>query len=339
VAGVLTAAAPPARAGEDDVATAQILFEEGRRLIAKHEYERACPKFSESQRLSPGIGTEFNLADCWEHTGRLASAWGAFQEVADLTHRRGELDREQAARARADALEPKLGRLAIEVPAGRRVADLEVRRDGEIVREALWGVAVPVDAGGHRIEARAPGRADWSTTVQTSNGQTASLSVPELVRAASPIPPPLPIPRATPPADTAPGPSAALGTGSGASAGADVSKAPDRTLPLVALGSALVLAGVGVVGVVEFNAYVTTFNNDQRCGTDLVPVGPCEGYRSTANTWQTVAVASFVASGVAATGGVALWLLASRPSKGAAVWPPPLACGAGVGSLACVGRF
>ena len=70
-----------------------------------------------------------------------------------------------------------------------------------------------------------------------------------------------------------------------------------------------------------------------------VPVGPCEGYRSTANTWQTVAVASFVASGVAATGGVALWLLASRPSKGAAVWPPPLACGAGVGSLACVGRF
>src|SRR6202023_3380435 len=124
------ASSRPARAG--DVATAQVLFDEGRRRMAEHDYANACPKLAESQRLSPAVGTEFNLADCWEHVGKLASSWAAFLDVADLTHRRGEREREQAARQRAAALEPRLGRLIIDVPAARRVANLEVTRDGDL---------------------------------------------------------------------------------------------------------------------------------------------------------------------------------------------------------------
>jgi hypothetical protein len=339
VAGVLAAAEPRARAADDDVATAQILFEEGRRLVAQHDYERACPKFAESQRLSPGIGTEYNLADCWEHTGRLASAWGAFLEVADLTHRRTELDREQAARARADALAPKLGRLAIEVPVRHRLANLEVRRDGEVVGEALWGVAVPVDAGEHRIEARAPGRSDWSTIVHTSNGQTASLPVPELPAAApAPAVPTVPPGAEIPPVPVT-GPGARKGPSRPTDPGAGTNGSPDRTLPVLILGSALVFAGVGVTGLLEYNANVANFNANSTCGTNLPTTPTCDGYVSTANSWQTVAIVSFVAGGIAAVGGVTLWLLTPAPPAPSAGAGAHLMCGGGLGSFGCVGRF
>ena len=166
-----------AHAAGDDVAAAQLLFDEGRRRMGQGDYANACPKLAESQRLSPAVGTEFNLAVCWEHVGKLASSWAAFLDVADLTHRRGEGEREQAARQRAEALAPRLGKLSVEVPATRRVADLEVRRDGELVRDALWGIAVPVDAGDHRVEARATGRRPWSAVVHTQDGQTATVTL------------------------------------------------------------------------------------------------------------------------------------------------------------------
>jgi hypothetical protein len=349
LAGALTVAAPRARAADDDVAMAQILFLEGRRLVAKHDYEGACPKFAESQRLSPGIGTEFNLADCWEHIGKLASAWGAFLDVVELTHRRGEVDREQAARARADALEGKLGRLSIEVPVARRVAGLELRRDGEIVREALWGVAVPVDPGEHQVEGRAPGYHAFTATVHTINGQTTSVALTEL----APMPAPAGVAGAPEPAGTAvPHPGASVrsvpvneapgategvaGSANGhASGGAE---APDRTVPLVILGGALVLAGAGVVGLLEYDSNVANYNADPACGMGLPATARCDDLVSTANTWRAAAVVSFVASGVAAASGVALWILAPPPKGAVRAWPA-VACSAGVGSIACGGRF
>ena len=63
-------------------AAARALFSEGRKLSAAGKYSEACPKFEESLRLDRGIGTKFNLADCWAHSNRTASAWGLFLDVA-----------------------------------------------------------------------------------------------------------------------------------------------------------------------------------------------------------------------------------------------------------------
>lgn len=49
-----------------------------RGLVQKGDWAAACPKFEESERLDPGIGTLYHLADCYEHVGRLATAWGLF---------------------------------------------------------------------------------------------------------------------------------------------------------------------------------------------------------------------------------------------------------------------
>src|SRR5258706_5833522 len=123
--------AASARADEprSDEVTAQVLFDEAKSLIAANRWTEACPKLKESQRLAPGIGTKFNLADCYEHTGRFASAWAAFVDVAGQTRAKGQRDREKVARERAAALEPRLSRLAIVVPVGARIAGLVVKRD------------------------------------------------------------------------------------------------------------------------------------------------------------------------------------------------------------------
>src|SRR5215212_4797523 len=110
--------APSVRAeGAPNAAAARALFGEGRKLAAQGKYREACPKFEESLRLDPGMGTQFNLADCLEHTGRTATAWAQFLDVAAAARAAAQSERERVARERAAALEPKLSRLTIEVKA------------------------------------------------------------------------------------------------------------------------------------------------------------------------------------------------------------------------------
>jgi serine/threonine-protein kinase len=315
----------PARAlaAGDDVATAQVLFDDARKLMAQHQYADACPKLAESQRLAPAIGTEFNLADCWEHQGKFASAWAAFLEVVDQTHKRGEAQRESVARARAAAIQPKLGRLTIQVPTS--APDEQVLRDGEAVRPEVWGVAVPVDAGDHRIEAHAPGRGGWSGTVHTSDGQSATIAVPDLPIAPSPPPEAAPTPpAATSPPVPAPGP---------------VVTTTDHTAALLVLGTSVVFAGVGVLGILEHDSQVSAYNSDSNCPPIDSPTRPahCNDLVSAADSWKTVGIVGFVGAGVALAAGVTLWVLAPRHSAtsgAAAIGCSPLA-----GGLACRASF
>src|SRR5258706_1569998 len=77
-------------AGQTDPVVARALFDEGRRLAGEGKYSQACPKLEESQKLDPGLGTLFGLADCLEHVGRTASAWSRFRDAADVANRLGQ---------------------------------------------------------------------------------------------------------------------------------------------------------------------------------------------------------------------------------------------------------
>jgi hypothetical protein len=311
------AAGPFARASGDEVAAAQVLFEEGRRRMAEHDYAGACPKLEESQHLAPGAGTEFNLADCWENVDRLASAWAAFLDVADLTHRRGEPERERAARDRAASLEPRLGRITIDVPPAQRIPELGVQRDGQDVREALWGVSVPVDAGEHRVEARAPGRRPWSMIVRAVDGQTIGVSIPDLPASPASVEfAPLEHPATESAAPAAP--------------------PPAPVAPWLALGGSVVLAGVGVLGLVEYDHNVGSYNSNGACPSISAANRPasCQGFVDAANTWKTVAIVDFVASGLALAGAATLWITAPHQPRAAAI-----RCHLGIASMGCAGVF
>ena len=86
-----------------DKAAAQSLFDEGRKLMTEGKFAQACPKLAESQKLDPGVGTQFNLADCYERLGQTASAWAGFLEAASTAKSMGQGEREKVARERAAA--------------------------------------------------------------------------------------------------------------------------------------------------------------------------------------------------------------------------------------------
>jgi hypothetical protein len=169
------AAADPADAQE----AARALFDDARRLMHEGHFAAACPKLEAARDLYASAGVLLNLGDCYEKTGRAASAWSSFGEAVRTAADTGRADFEAEARRRKAALEPTLSRLAVRVEHER--PGLEVRRDGKPIDRAARGVAVPVDAGVHQIEARAGGRLVWSVSVPVSTpGATVTLEVPDL---------------------------------------------------------------------------------------------------------------------------------------------------------------
>jgi len=161
-----------------DKATADALFDEGHRLLTEGRAAEACPKLEESQRLDPATGTALNLGDCLEKIGRTASAYVAFGDAATLARRSGDNTRAEEAERRAEALQPKLVRLAVNVPEASRFKGLAVSRDGQPLPSTQWGTPVPVDPGDHVVEATAPGRTPWKKTVQPTMPGTAHVTVP-----------------------------------------------------------------------------------------------------------------------------------------------------------------
>ena len=170
-----------AHAEPSDLAAAETLFEQGRKLLAAGNLDEGCPKFAESHRLAPAAGTALNLGLCYEKQNKVASAWGAFQEALALSTGTGQQERAKLARERATALEPRLSRLIVVVPPASDAPGLEVRRDGVAMARAQWGSAIPVDAGSHVIEASAKDKTTFRTTIEiTSEGSTDSFTLPPL---------------------------------------------------------------------------------------------------------------------------------------------------------------
>ncbi len=241
--------------GEAQAAAARTLFDEARQLAAGGKHKEACPKFEESQRLDPGMGTLFNLADCYEHTGRTASAWIRFLEVASEARAKGRSDQEKAARERAAAVAPKLSRLSVEVPSSAMIDGLEIRLDGAAMGKAAWGTQVPIDPGTHVIEARAPGRKRWSTTIAVkSEGANAQATIPALeVESSTPAGPGEP--RVSEPQSPGAEPEPATGAGD-----------TRRMIGLVTGGVGIV--GLGASMIVGLGAKSKLSDADAYCGAD-----------------------------------------------------------------------
>lgn len=183
---------------------AQAVFDDALRLMTERRYDEACPKLKDVTRLVPsGVGAKLQLAKCYDEAGRLASAWGAYLVVANDARAAAQPERVKAALDRAAELRPRLSALRITVPASLRSAvGIEIRRDGVLVTEGQWGVAVPADHGTHTISVGAPGRKEWlssvklegeATTVEVTLPQALEpLPAAELLPVAAPIPMPMP---------------------------------------------------------------------------------------------------------------------------------------------------
>jgi hypothetical protein len=156
--------AAPCLAGD---AGAEALFRAGREAVAKGDYATACARFEESHRLEPAAGTVFNLADCYEKRGQVASAWQRYREAKERLPAGDE--RASFAESRILALEPRLPKLSLELAPSASSAT--VKRDGVELGAASLGIEVPVDPGAHELVVSMAGHADRKVSVQLAEAE------------------------------------------------------------------------------------------------------------------------------------------------------------------------
>jgi hypothetical protein len=272
-------------------ALAESLFRDAKALVTAGNVAAACPKFAESQRLDPQVGTLLYLATCHQQEGKTASAWVEFNDAASAAHAAAQPDREAIAHTRAAALEAKLARLTVSV---RRPSDGETLTvDGIPLGKSAWGASFPVDPGTHVVKAQAAGHAEFSRTVTAEPAGTSAVDVPQLEAVAAPPP------RETPKAEPTDG---ASGDGR-------------RTMGFVALG-------VGGAGLVVGSVFGLIAIGDKNDAAKLGDAGGCVGNRcvkpvldkeNDARTMGWASTAGF-AVGIAAAGAGA-YLLFTSSSK------------------------
>lgn len=317
--------AATAVAQSDDLArktAAEAAFRQGKDQIAAGQVAEACDSFRKSQELDPQLGTQYNLALCYDRLGKVASAWGLFSVLSETDTNKG---RKADSAKRARALEPRLVRLHM-VAAGD-TPGLIVLRDGVDVTAAI-GVATPVDPGTVALEASAEGYKPWTLEVEVAGeGSIVKVEIPALEKLPEPDPPPPPPddrivvePPPPPPPPKDPG-------------------AGRRRLGLITAGAGVALVGAGAVfGVMargdndaakdECGGSVADCRGDLAAARDLV---------SSARTKALVSTIGMSVGAAAVAGGVILYLTAPKARERGVAIVPTLG-GAG-GGVAVTGRF
>jgi len=289
-----TAAPTSAQADQATVARAQTLFDEAIVLIKEGKYAEACPKLEESDRLDPGMGTEYRLAECYESAGKIVSAWKMFRAVADAAQREGQGERAAVAIRRAAALASRLPMLLVDVPAPSRLPGLSVLIDGKIIPPSDWSSKIPIDPGEYLISAKAPKRVGWARTISPHERSVMMVIVPELRDSSAPPPPP--VVAAPPPVKEG------------------------LSTPRIA---ALAVGGVGVAGLVLGTVFglragsqwsdARTTCHDPVAGTGCPSTATELG--KDANGSATVSTIGFVVGGAALLTGTILWFRFAPPKQ------------------------
>jgi hypothetical protein len=313
---------------------AQALFKEARALLEAGAVAAACRTFQQSLALHDGLGTRFNMADCFERWGTTATAHRLYLEVADATRKLGDPERAAVAQGRANALEPRLTRLLVDLPG--MTSDVGVTCDGEPIPRELLGKPVPIDPGEHQVEVRVADAVVWTVKLGVSaEAQNLSITVPAHVLER---PKDAPAPPKEPPARAAEEQPTATLDDEPSEAGTSRHTA------------ALALGALGVVGLVGGSAmglqYLASRDDaKQVCkGTPTCTEGDVARHRelaADARTGRNWAIVGLGVGGAALIGAGALHLTLPRaaPSEAAALTlEPVLSPGAFVGG-SVRGRF
>jgi len=208
VAGLLFAAPAGAQPLSTE-ARAEQLFRAAEKKFDTGDYPGACADFSESLKLGPKLGTLLNLALCHETVGRVVTAWSEFSHAAAWAAQNNQRDRHDFAVKHVRALEPRLPRIVLQLPADRAIDGLDL--DGEPVPEQEWYLPLFLDPGEHRLGVTSPGRKRVSVAFRV-----AASASDQLVLVPSPSEPATRSAEAKPPPARAPTPTLGyLGLGIG----------------------------------------------------------------------------------------------------------------------------
>ena len=227
-------------------------------------------------------GVRFHIAHCEAGLGRDIAALEDYTAAEKLGREEHNKDVVDATAEAIAALRAKIPTVSIRVPSD--VTDVEIMLDGKLLPSALWATSIPLEPGTHRIDARAPGRTPYTTSLVVKDREASTLEV-RLVAAP-------PAPAATP-ASTVIAPPRE-------------ESAPKHTAAIVATGGAVLMAGAG------FGAFVVAGGKQSDAQSTCATSVTCASAKGPVQLWDGVALGAWAGAAVVGTVAVILWL---RPSS------------------------
>jgi len=353
---VVPAAAQAPGAEDPITASARARFKEGVDFYDKGEYDQARASFLQAYALKKHPAVLLNLAWSCLKSGHAMEGKKYFEQfLAESTN----ITDKQRADAN-DGLTQARGKLArIEIQA---TSGTDVTIDGDHVGTAPLSDAVVVEAGAHTVKFKGPDGSSDTQSVSVLGGQKAVAHFPQTASGAAAAPVPTspaaaspgpdtsstPAPSSTP-ADTTPTPEPPKHESPGSHAPSFITP-PDNIIP------AVILAGVGVVGIGAGIIMGISKNSAQSNANDLgakieanggpaANPGAYNAYTSDLNDVNTDATLANVGLGVgiaALVGAVVYWGLASKSGGSSALVHVPQVTpmiGHSTGGLSLGGSF
>lgn len=148
-------ASGPAIGDGSPTKAAEATFEAGRRLMKEKKYREACAAFEQSQRLDPQFGTQYNLANCYEQIGKLATAYNMYRELG-----RGDTNADRRTKSTELAVQILARVPKIKLVLVTNAPDAQVFMN-DANANALIGIETPVDFGTYNIVVGATGYRAW----------------------------------------------------------------------------------------------------------------------------------------------------------------------------------
>lgn len=161
---VLVLAVAGAAHAQGNATAADEAFKQGRQLFKANKFAEACEQFEKSQELDPANGTLFNIGQCSERIGKLATAVASYRAVvANDTN----AERKASAADRLKALTPRVPKLLVKIgsPPPGLVVELEGKTGSRPIEA---NQAVEVDLGDYTVVARARGYSEFMSRVKVS---------------------------------------------------------------------------------------------------------------------------------------------------------------------------
>ena len=284
---------------QSDEAMSEAFFDEAIVLRNSGQWQAACDKFLQSQKLSGARGTLQNLGECNAKLGKFATAWGYYKELLGKAEAAGDQARMLIATTQIEALRAQVPKLTLEVGASEKIAGLSITLNGEALATVLFDESAPRDPGHYVLVVKAPGHDDWSTEIDIKVGESYTIRMPGLQAR----------PGHASDGDLSDKNLVTTGAGAGAGAEAEATRdtSPDRTMAYIAGGVGIAALGVG--SYFGFSAKSDLDRaDDDHCNSERVcdarGVQLVQSGQDSAN-WST---AAFLVGGAALTAGVVLYL-------------------------------
>ena len=297
VLGAALALAPLAHAEPTptEIQAARDLFKKAEADEDAEKWADALDKIKRAMSVKPTPGLRFHQALCEEKLGQLVAALADYTAAEQMARDQSNKDVLDAVAEPLKTLRIRVPTLTIEVPPAQNA---QVELDGKPVAPGLYGVAMPVEPGTHRVTARANGKRLFSTqvTLHEREAETSTVrwtdvpALPEGNEGAT-KPDEHETPRPTPERP---------------------SSGHVKVGAIVATISSAALLGLGI------GAYVAADGAHADLAAQCPALTDCGGLRTTVRAWDAVALGAWIASAGVAVLAVVLWATPSKPASSSA---------------------